>query len=150
MDRFMEIAYKEALYGISKKHGGPFGAVIVKDGKVISKAHNQVLLKNDPTAHAEVVAIRKACRKLNTIDLGGCTLYASAKPCPMCIGVIQWSRIKDVFFSGDYEDTKKLNFDDQSFYEDFEAEDDHWEQIDEEHFDTLIQAFESCKNDIKY
>jgi len=150
MDRFMEIAYKEALYGISKKHGGPFGAVIVKDGKVISKAHNQVLLKNDPTAHAEVVAIRKACRKLNTIDLGGCTLYASAKPCPMCIGVIQWSRIKNVVFSGDYEDTKKLNFDDQLFSSCFEEEDDHWTQVDEDQFETLINAFESYKNDIRY
>jgi tRNA(Arg) A34 adenosine deaminase TadA len=147
----MELAYKEALYGMSKKHGGPFGAVIVKDNEVIAKGHNQVLLKQDPTAHAEVVAIRKACKKLNTIDLSGCTLYASAKPCPMCTGVIQWSRIRNVVFSGDYEDTKKLKFDDQNFSDGFDEEDDHWEQIDQDQFEKLIcAAFESCEHDIRY
>jgi len=150
MDKFMEIAYREAINGMDKRHGGPFGAVIVKDGKVIAKAHNQVLLKQDPTAHAEVVAIRKACKKLNTIDLSGCTLYASAKPCPMCTGVIQWSRIKNVVYSGGYEDTKKLDFDDQNFYDEFEEEDDYWEQIDEDSFDILVKAFESCRHEIKY
>ena len=151
MDKFMEIAYKEALIGLSKKQGGPFGAVIVKDGKVIAKGHNKVLLKKDPTAHAEVVAIRKACKKLNTVDLSGCTLYASSKPCPMCIGVIQWSRIKNVKYSGGYEDTKKLNFDDQMFFDEFGAEDDNWEQIDQDRFDDLIcAAFNNCGHEIKY
>ena len=151
MDKFMELAYKEALNGLSKKRGGPFGAVIVKDGKVIAKGHNQVLLKNDPTAHAEVVAIRKACKKLKTVDLSDCTLYASSKPCPMCIGVIQWSRIKNVKYSGGYDDTKKLNFDDQMFSDEFEAEDDNWEQIDQDRFEELIcAAFNNCGQDIKY
>ena len=102
MNEFMETAYREALNGICKKHGGPFGAVIVKDNVIIAKGHNEVLLRKDPTAHAEVVAIRKACKKLNTVDLSGCVLYVTSKPCPMCKGAIQWSRIKDVVFSGDY------------------------------------------------
>ena len=150
MNKFMETAYKEALDGVCKKHGGPFGAVIVKDNKIIAKGHNEVLLRHDPTAHAETVTIRKACKKLNTIDLSGCVLYVTSKPCPMCKGAIQWSRIKDVVFSGDYEDAKKLDFDDLLFSDGFDEEDDHWSQVDQEHFDKLINVFESCRKEIKY
>ncbi len=150
MNKFMEIAYGEALEGMSKKHGGPFGAVIVKDGKVIAKGHNEVLRNHDPAAHAEVVVIRKACRKLDTLDLSGCTLYVTSKPCPMCTGVIQWSRIKRVAFSGSYEDTEKLNFDDLQFSNCFDEEDDMWCQIDEDRFETLVDAFKAYKKEIKY
>jgi len=150
MNKFMELAYNEALDGVCKRHGGPFGAVIVKDGKIIAKGHNEVLLRHDPTAHAEIVVIRKACKKLNTVDLGGCTLYVTSKPCPMCKGAIQWSRIKDVVFSGDYEDAKKLDFDDLLFSDEFDEEDNHWTQMDQENFVKLIDAFSSCKNEIRY
>ncbi|MDR0309580.1 MAG: nucleoside deaminase [Candidatus Methanoplasma sp.] len=150
MDKYMELAYKEALKGMCGKHGGPFGAVLVKDNEIIAKGHNEVLSGQDPTAHAEIVTIRKACKKLNTIDLSGCTLYVTAKPCPMCKGAIQWSRIKKVVFSGDYEDTKKLNFDDHLFSEGFDEEDDEWSQVDPDRFDILIRAFRSCEHDIRY
>jgi len=150
MNEFMRVAYNEALDGVCKKHGGPFGAVLVKDSKIIVKGHNEVLLRHDPTAHAEIVVIRKACKKLSTVDLGGCTLYVTSKPCPMCKGAIQWSRIKDVVFSGDYEDAKKLDFDDLLFSDEFDEEDNHWTQIDQENFVKLIDAFSSCKYEIRY
>ena len=150
MNKFMELAYEEAMDGLCKKHGGPFGAVIVKDSKVIAKSHNEVLLRHDPTAHAEVEVIRKACKILNTVNLSGCALYVTSKPCPMCKGAIQWSRIKDVVYSGDYEDAKKLDFDDLLFSNEFDEEDVNWSQIDQEHFEKLIDAFESHRDDIKY
>jgi guanine deaminase len=150
MDRFMELAYKEALSGMHKKHGGPFGAVIVKDDEAIAKGHNEVLLRKDPTAHAEVVAIRKACKKLNTLDLSGCIMYVTSKPCPMCKGVIQWSRIKKVIFSGDYKDTERLGFSDLLFSCEFDEKDKGWLQADHEHFEKLILAFESYKHEIRY
>jgi guanine deaminase len=150
MDRFMKTAYGEAPNGMHKKHGGPFGAVIVKDNQIIAKGHNEVLFSKDPSAHAEVVTIRKACKKLNTIDLSDCTLYVTSKPCPMCKGAIQWSRIKTVVFSGDYKDAEKLNFEDQTFSDGFDEEDDHWIQVDEDQFETLVDAFESYKHEIRY
>jgi guanine deaminase len=150
MDKFMELAYDEALNGMFKKHGGPFGAVLVKDNKVIAKGHNEVLLRQDPTAHAEITAIRKACKELGKIDLSEFTLYVTAKPCPMCKGAIQWSKIKKVVFSGDYEDTEKLNFDDYLFSEEFDKEDDDWSQVNKESFGKLVSAFEAYKKEIKY
>ena len=150
MDRFMEIAYEEALLGISKKHGGPFGALIVRNNEVVAQGHNEVLLRQDPTAHAEIVVIRAACEQLNTVNLSDCVLYATAKPCPMCKGAIQWSRIQKVVFSGDYKDTERLSFDDLQFSTSFGSEEEHWLQIDQEHFKTLIDAFAAYKEEIKY
>lgn len=150
MNKFMKLAYDEALRGLSLKHGGPFGALIVKDGQIIAQGHNEVLLHKDPSAHAEIVVIRQACAALNTVDLSGCTLYATAEPCPMCKGAIQWSRIKNVLFSGSYLDTEKLNFDDLNFSDAFGNENENWKQIDQDCFKTIIEKFESYKNDIKY
>jgi guanine deaminase len=150
MDRFMEIAYEEALLGISKKHGGPFGALIVRNNEVVAQGHNEVLLRQDPTAHAEIVVIRAACEQLNTVNLSDCVLYATAKPCPMCKGAIQWSRIQKVVFSGDYKDTERLSFDDLQFSTSFGSEEEHCLQIDQEHFKTLIDAFAAYKEEIKY
>ena len=96
----MEKAIEESKANLSNnyKKGGPFGAVIVKDGKIISSEHNSVIESNDPTAHAEVNAIRRACEKLNTHDLSECVLYTSAEPCPMCLSAIIWSNIKIVYY----------------------------------------------------
>jgi len=149
MNPFMRIAYDEALAGIAAKDGGPFGAVVVKDGAIIAQGHNEVLLRCDPSAHAEVVAIRKACEKLGRVELSDCELYASAKPCPMCKGAIQWARIPTVYYSGDYEDTNRLNFDDDAFAKDVDAE-ENWHQIDQEHFGILVDAFEAYKDEIRY
>lgn len=112
---YMELAIKEAYKGISAKHGGPFGAVIVKNNKIISKAHNEVLKNNDPTAHAEMLAIRKASLKLGTYNLEGCILYTTAEPCIMCQGAILWSRISTVYYGCTLSDTNALGFDDQNF-----------------------------------
>ena len=117
MNRFMKIAYNEAVDGMLKNEGGPFGALIVKDGKVISKAHNSVLSSKDPTAHAEINAIRAASEILNTFNLEECILYTSCKPCPMCLGAIFWARISIVYYGANEEDAAHGGFDDKRFYE---------------------------------
>ena len=96
--------------------GGPFGCVIVKDDKIIAEGSNKVTFSNDPTAHAEIVAIREACSKLNTFNLTGCDLYASCEPCPMCLSAIYWSHVDNIFYANTREDAKKINFDDSLIY----------------------------------
>ena len=98
---FMEEAVREALVGVRAGDGGPFGAVVVQNGKVISRAHNEVLSSNDPTAHAEILAIRKASSVLKRYDLSDCVIYTTCEPCPMCFAAIHWSRIKRIFFGCD-------------------------------------------------
>ena len=98
MEKFMEAALQEAYEGIEKNHGGPFGAVVVKDGRIVGRGHNRVLYKKDPTCHGEMEAIRDACKNLGTHDLTGCQLYTTAEPCPMCLGGILWSNIQEVYF----------------------------------------------------
>ncbi|MCC7521847.1 MAG: nucleoside deaminase [Flavobacteriaceae bacterium] len=117
---FMRRAIELAQSGIDKNAGGPFGAVIVKDGKIIAEAHNEVTSTNDPTAHAEVTAIRRACKELDTFQLDDCTLYTSCEPCPMCLGAIYWARPKQVFFAGDRIDAAAVDFDDQFIYDELE------------------------------
>jgi guanine deaminase len=111
----MQEAIKEAEKGMEKNHGGPFGAVIVKDNKIISKAHNEVF-KNDPTAHAEMEAIRKASKKLKTFNLKDCILYTSCEPCPMCLVAAYWANIKLIYYGCSSEDAEKIGFNDKSFY----------------------------------
>lgn len=113
----MDEAIKEAYKGISKGHGGPFGAVIIKDGKIISKGHNRVVKNNDPTCHGEIDAIRKACKKLGTFDLSGCELYTTHAPCPMCDCAIKWANINKVYYGCTVEDTEAIGFRDKQFYE---------------------------------
>jgi guanine deaminase len=96
--------------------GGPFGAVIVKDGQLIAEGYNQVTLLNDPTMHAEVSAIREACKKLNTFDLSGCVIYTSCEPCPMCLGAIYWARISEMYFANTKHDADSIGFSDEFIY----------------------------------
>lgn len=96
--------------------GGPFGAAIVKDGEIICITSNRVLADNDPTAHAEITAIRQACKKLNTYDLTGCELYATGSPCPMCLSAIIWANIKKVYYCNDYEEAAEIGFRDDFIY----------------------------------
>jgi tRNA(Arg) A34 adenosine deaminase TadA len=99
--------------------GGPFGCVIVKDNKIIAEGSNKVTSSNDPTAHAEIVAIRDACQKLNTYNLSGSDLYSSCEPCPMCLSAIYWSHIDNIFYANTRDDAKKINFDDSFIYSEF-------------------------------
>jgi guanine deaminase len=116
MNPWMQIAYNEAVEGMLANEGGPFGAVILKDDAIIAKAHNSVLLSNDPTAHAEINAIRAASKTLGSFDLSGCTLYTTCMPCPMCLGAILWARITTVYYGASEEDAAKGGFDDAHFY----------------------------------
>jgi guanine deaminase len=110
-------AVKEAFAGVRQNHGGPFGAVVVKEGKIVSKAHNEVVKLNDPTAHAEINAIKKASKKLGTFDLSGCEIYTTCMPCPMCQGAIKWANIKTVYYGATSKDADEIGFRDKEFYE---------------------------------
>ncbi len=116
MNEYMKLAVQEAEYGVNNKEGGPFGAVIIKNDKVVASSHNTVLLDNDPTAHAEVNTIRKACKKLNTYDLSNCILYTTSEPCPMCASAIIWSNIKTVYYGTDRKDVANIGFRDDFIY----------------------------------
>ena len=120
-EKFMRVAISLAKKGMNKNAGGPFGAIVVKDGKIISKGYNKVTSKNDPTAHAEVVAIRKACKKLGTFQLDDCTIYTSCEPCPMCLGAIYWARPKQVFYASNKKDAAAIGFDDDFIYKELEV-----------------------------
>ena len=113
----MQEAIKLSLESVEDGKGGPFGCVIVKDDKIIGRGSNQVTSSNDPTAHAEVVAIRKACKALKTFQLTGCEIYTSCEPCPMCLAAIYWARPDKLYYAGSKEDAAAIQFDDQFIYE---------------------------------
>lgn len=115
--QFMQEAIALSLENVNLSEGGPFGALIVKEGKVIAKGKNQVTANNDPTAHAEMVAIRQACQKLKTFQLRECELYTSCEPCPMCLGAIYWARLDRVYYANTQEDAAQIGFDDRFIYE---------------------------------
>ena len=117
MNEFMEVAIDLSDDNFDKNYGGPFGACVVKDGKIIGKGMNRVIKENDPTAHAEVVAIRNACKELKTHDLTGCELYTSCYPCPMCLSAIIWANIKKVYYANTKEDAANIGFRDDYIYE---------------------------------
>ncbi len=112
MREAIEVSKQSVISG-----GGPFGAVVVKDGQIISKSSNSVTLDNDPTAHAEVNAIREACRVLNNFSLEGCELYSSCEPCPMCLSAAYWAGVKSIYFGNSREDAQKIDFDDSFIYD---------------------------------
>jgi guanine deaminase len=113
---FMARAIELSIENVRSSLGGPFGAVLVRDGAVIGEGTNRVVASNDPTAHAEIVAIRAACRKLATFDLRGCEIYASCEPCPMCLGAIYWARIERIYFAGLAADASSAGFEDSLIY----------------------------------
>ncbi|MFT5763885.1 MAG: guanine deaminase, partial [Saprospiraceae bacterium] len=113
---FMQRAIEIARIGMESNDGGPFGAVVVKDGKIIAEGNNKVSSTNDPTAHAEVVAIRNACAALGFFQLDGCTIYTSCEPCPMCLGAIYWARPDNIFYACSREDAARVGFDDDFIY----------------------------------
>ena len=120
-DIFMQKAIELSIKNIHN-NGGPFGCVIVKNNKIISEGVNGVTQNNDPTAHAEIVAIRNACKKLNTFDLSGCELYTSCEPCPMCLSAIYWSHIDLVYYGNSRENAAEIQFDDKFIYDEMKKD----------------------------
>ena len=117
MNKYMKIANDLSKDNLKTNIGGPFGACIVKDNKIIGKGSNHVIINNDPTAHAEIMAIKDACKNINSYDLSGCELYTSCYPCPMCLSAIIWSNIKKVYYGNTKEDAKEIGFRDDDIYD---------------------------------
>ncbi len=116
-EEYFRKAIEEGRKGMELGHGGPFGAVIVLDGEIISSAHNEVISSFDPTAHAEVTAIRRASKKLSRFDLSDCTIYSTCEPCPMCFSAIHWAKIKKMHYGCDHNDAAQIGFDDKFIYD---------------------------------
>ncbi len=119
-EKYMREAIRLSLENVTSGNGGPFGAVIVKNGKVIASGTNEVTSSNDPTAHAEVVAIRNACKSLGSFQLDGCEIYCSCEPCPMCLGAIYWARPAKIYYANTKKDAADINFDDNFIYQEIE------------------------------
>lgn len=152
MNEYMKMAKDQAEKGMKSNEGGPFGAVITdKDGNIISVANNQVLKNNDPTAHAEVQAIREACKKLNTHDLSGYILYTSCEPCPMCLSAIIWANIKEVYYACTRKDAGEIGFRDDVIYEFLETNNKSLldeKQIDREDCIHLFNEYKKLNGEI--
>ncbi len=123
-ETFMRRAIELAQKGADENLGGPFGCVVVKDGRIVGEGSNQVTSTNDPTAHAEIVAVRNACRELGSFQLDGCVIYTSCEPCPMCLGAIYWARPEGLFIAATREDAAAAGFDDEVFYRELEKPND--------------------------
>jgi tRNA(Arg) A34 adenosine deaminase TadA len=115
-EEFMSEAVQAALKGMNNNEGGPFGCIVVKDGEIIGIGNNKVTSTNDPTAHAEVTAIRDACKNINSFQLDGCIIYTSCEPCPMCLGAIYWARPDKVYYGSNQQDAANIGFDDEFIY----------------------------------
>lgn len=145
----MRLAAFEADQNLETKDGGPFGCVIAKESQVLVSAHNQVLKDNDPTAHAEITAIRKATKKLGTFDLSGYTLYTTCYPCPMCLGAIIWSNIKTVYYGNTAKDAASIGFRDDYIYQFIQNQSEHEDVLKMISFDReeTLPAFNAFKDE---
>ena len=150
----MSRAIELAQMGMDKNNGGPFGAVIVKGNQIIGEGYNLVTSKNDPTAHAEIVAIRNACQLLKTYHLQGCEIYCSCEPCPMCLGAIYWARIDKIYFAANRIQAENINFDDNFIYNEISLDIDKRKiravQLLENEGIALLEAWEKMPNKIMY
>lgn len=148
MNEFMKLAKKSAEAGLENQEGGPFGAVIInKNGEVISVGNNRVLIDKDPTAHAEMVAIRRASEKLNTYDLSDMILYTSCEPCPMCLSAIIWANIKEVYYACTKKDAAQIGFRDDMIYEYLKGNKKDVLNIKQLDREECIQLFNKYKNE---
>jgi guanine deaminase len=153
MNKFMKIAISEARKGIHAGHGGPFGAVIVKDGVVIGKGHNKVVVNHDPTCHGEMQAIQNACKKLHNFDLSGSEIYTTGEPCPMCLGAILWANISKVYYGCNIIDTSTIGFRDEAFYElnkNAEAKQKFLVELDRNQVLKLYKEYSELNNKTSY
>lgn len=126
---FMARAIELAKMGVEIGLGGPFGCIVVRGDEIVGEGNNRVTSTNDPTAHAEIIAIREACKKLGTFQLDGCTIYTSCEPCPMCLGAIYWARPEKVFFACNRDDAAKIGFDDDFIYNELAKGNDDREMV---------------------
>ncbi len=151
---FMREAIRLSIENMRAGNGGPFGAVVVKDGKIIARGFNQVTSSNDPTAHAEVVAIREACKVLNSFQLDDCEIYTSCEPCPMCLGAIYWARPSKMYYANTKKDAANIGFDDQFIYEELDLPLDKRqlsaEQLLQDEAIVAFKEWEEKANKIEY
>ena len=148
MNKYMAIAKNLANENLETNNGGPFGACIVKDGEIVGKGNNHVLGNNDPTAHAEIMAIRDACKNLNKYDLSGCELYTSCYPCPMCLSAIIWANIKKVYYGNTKEDATNIGFRDDFIYEFIKNPDDKVLNLENMDREETIKSFNEFQNKV--
>lgn len=152
MNTYMQMAIEEARTGIQNKHGGPFGSVIVKDGKVVGRGHNQVIKNADPTCHGEIMAIHDACKNLGTHDLTGCELYTTGEPCHMCLCACMWGNIDKIYYGCTIEDNGMIGFRDDKFDKIFGGRDklgNFMEEMDREECLKLFEEF-NTKYKVEY
>lgn len=153
-EQYMKRAIELSQLNMEKGVGGPFGAVIVKDGKIIGEGWNKVTSKNDPTAHAEVEAIRQACQNIQNFDLSGCEIYTSCEPCPMCLSAIYWARLNRIYYANTKKDAAKIQFDDDFIYQEIpkaiETRKIPMKQIMREEAMRVFQMWESKSDKIRY
>lgn len=151
---YMQNAVDKAIKGVLANDGGPFGCVIIKDGQIIGSGNNRVTSTNDPTAHAEVIAIREACKYLNSFQLDECIIYTSCEPCPMCLGAIYWARPKKVYYGCSKTDAAKIGFDDNFIYQELELKNNErsipFEQMDRDQAIKAFEAWEKKDDRIEY
>lgn len=151
MNKYMKIAIDEARRGIQNGHGGPFGTVLVKDGKVICRGHNRVIVNNDPTCHGEIDAIRKACKKLKTFDLSGCEIYTTGFPCPMCFCAILWANIEKIYFGCNTTDSEIIGFRDKVFEKSISSKKESMcKEVDRKECLKLYDEYNNILNKVKY
>ncbi len=152
--RHMRAAIRMAQKGMDRNEGGPFGAVIVRENEIIAKAYNRVIKTNDPTAHAEILAIRKASKKLGRFDLSDCEIFSTCEPCPMCLGAILWAKIKTLYYGCTKEDADRIEFSDKVIYESItgplEQRIFNSIQIEHEACLPLFDAWEKKEDKVRY
>ena len=153
MNKFMRAALIQAKKAVDGNHGGPFGAVVVKNGKIIGKGHNSVVKNNDATCHGEIQAIRSASKALKSFDLTGCTLYTTGEPCPMCLCACLWANIDKVYYACTLEDNKKAGFRDSDFDDLMGGREklkNYLSCIDRQYVLPLFEEYQNKQNTIKY
>lgn len=146
MNEYMKVANDLARENLTTNNGGPFGACVVKDGIIIGKGSNQVIKSNDPTMHAEIVAIREACNTLNTYDLSGCEIYTTCFPCPMCLSAIIWSNIKKIYYGNNKEDAADIGFRDDYIYDYIKNMNNSILDLNQMDREETIKVFNEYKN----
>ena len=154
MNKYMQMAIEEARNGIHNGHGGPFGAVVVKNGVVLGKGHNHVVANNDPTCHGEIDAIRNACKNISSFNLNGADIYTTGEPCPMCLGAILWSNIENIYYGCSIKENDMIGFRDEVFYKNLSISTkkmkDKIKQIDHDECLKLFKEYLSIKDKTMY